>query len=314
MADPALTALLSTCSFRGDFEACRMLCDSVDRFVPPQIEHWLIVPARDVDLFRTLASPRRRILAEDGFLPKGFFKLPAAPAWLRRRVGILRRALYLTPFSAPVRGWIVQQIIKIAATERATADIVVHVDSDNAFIRPLTMDHLTRDGKVRLYRDTQRIELDSHLPWHQAAARLLGLPPTGWCGGEYIDGLVIWRRSALAAMTQRIEAISKRPWAITLARTRHFAEYILYGVHADKVQGFEAAGVYPEPRSLCHARWTGVFRDAADEDDFVRSVRPDQVSCLIQSTIALPPELRRRLYARVEHEAARQDADPVSAG
>ena len=34
----APTISLLTCSFRGDLEACRILCDSVDRFVPPEIE------------------------------------------------------------------------------------------------------------------------------------------------------------------------------------------------------------------------------------------------------------------------------------
>lgn len=311
MADPAPTALLSTCSFRGDLELCRELCESVDRFVPPEIEHWLIVPARDIELFRPLASPRRKVLAEDLFVPRGFVKMPAPPAWIRRRMPMLRRDFYLTPFSAPVRGWIFQQIKKIAATAQATADIVLHVDSDSAFVRPLAMEHLSRDGKVRLYRDPQRIELEGHRRWHQAAARLLGLPPTDWCGGEYIDGLVIWRRSVLRSMIERIEAVSGRPWAVALARSPHFAEYILYGVHADKVLGFEAAGVYPEPRSLCHARWSGDFADAADEEDFIRALQPDQVCCLIQSTLSLSPERRRMLHARIEQEAARQDGgDP----
>ena len=49
-----LTARLSTCSFRGDFEAARALCESVDRFVTEEIEHWLIklMETGDTDLTR----------------------------------------------------------------------------------------------------------------------------------------------------------------------------------------------------------------------------------------------------------------------
>ena len=308
MAEPALTALLSTCSFRGDFEACQVLCESVDRLVPSEIAHQLIVPTRDLELFGTLRSARRRVLAEEAFLPKGFFKAPMPPKTIRRALRLPRRDVYLIPFSLPVRGWIAQQIMKISATAQAPADIVIHVDSDNAFIRPLSMDAIVRDGRARLYRNPEKVDLPSHRRWHAAAARLLGLPESDWFGAEYIDALVPWRRAALIAMTQRIEAVTGKPWGVALARTPHFAEYVLYGVHADKVLGFEAAGLFPTAETLCHSRWEGDFRDAADEDDFVASVRPHHVSCLIQSTTDVSPERRRALFARVEQAAARQDA------
>ncbi|GLK81893.1 DUF6492 family protein [Methylopila turkensis] len=308
MSEPApLSARLSTCSFRGDVEACRALCESVDRFVPEAIEHWLIVPKKDMPLFAPLAGGRRRVVAEDAFLPRGFFKAPMPPQRYRRILRLPRRNVYLTPFSPPVRGWIAQQMMKIAATAAATTDIVVHVDSDNAFIRPLTLGHLARDGRVRLYRDPEPAASEGHRLWHAAAGRLLGLPPSDFYDAEYIDALVVWRRSALVAMTRRIEATMGVSWQVALSRTPHFAEYVLYGVHADKVTGFDAAGVYPEPRSLCHSRWTGDFAGPADEAAFVRGVRPAHVSCLIQSTIDLSLDRRLDIYRRVEAEAARQD-------
>ncbi|PZQ11918.1 MAG: hypothetical protein DI565_17205 [Ancylobacter novellus] len=303
-----LSVRLSTCSFRGDFESCRTLCESVDRFVDGSIEHWLIVPSRDLDLFRGLGGRRRRVVAEDAFLPRGFWKAPTPPAPVRKLLGLPRRNVYLTPFSPPVRGWIAQQIMKIAATVEADADVVVHVDSDNAFIRPLAYEHLVRGDTVRLYRSPEMIPLDTHRRWHRAASALLGLPDEDWHGAEYIDALVVWRRSAAAAMAERIEAVAGKSWRVALSRTPHFAEYVLYGVHADRIMGFEAAGVWPEPLSLCHSRWSGDFAGPEDEEAFVKAVRPGQVSCLIQSTIDLTPERRAELYARVEREAARQDA------
>lgn len=307
-AGAPLTARLSTCSFKGDFEACRALCASVDRFVAPEIEHWLIVPTRDLPLFAPLAGPRRRVVSEDDYLPRGFFRAPMpSPRW-RARLGLPRRNVYLTPYSLPVRGWIAQQMIKISATASASTDIVVHVDSDNAFIRPFGPERIIRGDKVRLYRDPKPTDTPGHRLWHAAAGRLLGLPPSDFYDAEYIDALVVWRRSSLLAMIARVEQVTGKRWDVALSRTPHFAEYVLYGVHADKVTGLDAAGLYADERSLCHSRWTEGFADAADEDAFVAAVRPEQVSCLIQSTIPLSLERRLDLYRRVEAEAARQDA------
>ena len=55
-----LSATIITCSFRDDLDSCRMLCDSVDRFVPEGIAHRIYVPTADLALFADLETPRRR--------------------------------------------------------------------------------------------------------------------------------------------------------------------------------------------------------------------------------------------------------------
>jgi hypothetical protein len=304
---PALTTSLVTCSFRGDFEVCRLLCESIDRFAPESIGHIIYVPPGDLSLFGDLASARRQIISEETLLPRWFWKLPMpAPRW-RALLRLPRRNIYLTPFSPPVRGWIVQQMMKIAATAAAKTDIVAHVDSDNALVRPLNLDHFVRDGKVRLYRDPEKVELDSHRVWHAAAGRLLGLPPRDFYDAEYIDSFVVWRRSTLLGLIGRLESEARRDWRVALARTPHFAEYILYGAYADKVLGLDAAGLFAETRSLCHSRWLGRFDDADEERAFVAALDPEHVSCLIQSTIPVSLEARRAIFERVTLFAAEQD-------
>ena len=303
-----LSVRLVTCSYSGDLEVCRMLCESVDRFAPDEIGHTLFVPERDRPLFADLESSRRRIESQESLLPGWLWKVPLpGPSW-RKRLRLPRRNVYLGPFGRPVRGWIAQQIMKIALAARASSDVVVHVDSDSVFVRPLRAGDLQRDGRVRLYRNPQMVELASHRLWHAAAGRLLGLPPSDFYGAEYIDPLVVWRRSVAVALTERIAAVSGRDWRAALALTPHFAEYVLYGVFADRVLGLEAAGLYPERRSLSHSRWAGAFADASEENVFVAALRPDQVACLIQSTIAVTPTARRRVFARLTALAALQDS------
>ena len=301
-----LSASLVTCSFSGDFDVCRLLCESVDQFAP-DVAHRLYVPAKDVALFAGLASPRRTVATQDSLLPRWFWKVPLPSQAWRRRLRLPRRNVYLTPYSLPVRGWIAQQIMKIAATEVADTEIVVHVDSDNALIRPLRREDLERGGRVRLYRNPEKVDQPSHRLWHAAAARLLGLPASDFHGAEYIDQLVVWRRSALLRMTARLSARAGVDWRVALARAPHFAEYILYGVFVDRVLGLEAAGHFAEPRSLCLSRWEGEFADAADEARFLAAIEPHHVACLIQSTIAMDLEARRAVFERARAAAARQD-------
>ncbi|MDE2363327.1 MAG: hypothetical protein KGM42_11665 [Hyphomicrobiales bacterium] len=303
-----LTASLVTCSFSGDFEICRLLCESVDRFVPPDIAHILYVPARDVAMFSAFAGPRRTIATQESLLPRWFVKAPLpGPKW-RARLRLPRRNVYLTPFSAPVRGWIAQQIMKISAAAVSPTEIVVHVDSDNAFIRPLRLDQLASGERVRLYRSPEMVDLPSHRKWHAAAAKLLGLPEADYHGAEYIDQIVVWRRSVVRALAARIAEIAGVDWRIALARTPHFAEYILYGVFADRVMGLDAAGLFPDAQSLCLSRWSGDFQDAAEEQAFIDAISSAHVACLIQSTLAMNAADRRGLFERAIDVAARKPA------
>ena len=298
-----LSASLVTCSFSGDFDVCRLLCETVDRFVPEDIAHQLYVPRKDMALFAPLASARRRIGAQEDLLPGWFWKAPLpGPRW-RALLHLPRRNIYLTPYSLPVRGWIAQQIMKIAATAASDTEIVVHVDSDNAFIRPLLPKHLAQNGRVRLYRNPEMVGMDSHRLWHAAAGRLLGLPPRPFYDAEYIDQLVVWRRSVVLKLTAQIEAVAGQDWRIALARTPHFAEYILYGVFADKVLGLEDAGLAGTAQSLCLSRWSGAFTGPEDEAAFLAAIEPQHVACLIQSTIAMPLDERRRLFERARRIA-----------
>lgn len=303
-----LSASLVTCSFRGDLDVCRLLCETIDRFAPADMTHWLYVPRADVPLFADLASSRRRIATQESLLPWWFVKAPMpGPAW-RARLRLPRRNVYVTPFSMPVRGWIAQQIMKISAATNADTEIVVHVDSDNAFIRPLRLEELTRSGRVRLYRHPDMVERASHRLWHEAAGRLLGLEENDFHGAEYIDQLVVWRRSVARGLTERLAEVAGTDWRIALARAPHFAEYILYGVYADRVLGLDKAGLFPTDQTLCLSRWTEGFDNADDEAAFIEAIGPQHVACLVQSTIEMPIAARRALFERACEAAARQDA------
>jgi hypothetical protein len=92
-----------TPSYAPDFERCRLLCKSIEQFVTPPVDHYVIVERRDLRLFRQLQGSRTEILPVQSILPWWIRRLPGARRW------------WLSMKTPPIRNWICQQLIKIAA-------------------------------------------------------------------------------------------------------------------------------------------------------------------------------------------------------
>ena len=66
----SLSVAIATPSYSGDFERCRLLCASIDRFVSGHAVHYLLVEDRDLELFAPLAGPRRQVIPESALLAR----------------------------------------------------------------------------------------------------------------------------------------------------------------------------------------------------------------------------------------------------
>mgnify|MGYP003411811708 FL=1 len=62
------TALI-TASFGPDFERCKLLCETIDRHVTGYSTHYILVESADVPLFKSLETPRRKVIDEKDLLP-----------------------------------------------------------------------------------------------------------------------------------------------------------------------------------------------------------------------------------------------------
>jgi hypothetical protein len=306
----ALDASILTLSYSRDFEVCRMLCASVDRFAFAGISHRLFVPTPDLPLFAPLANGRRSIGSQDrDLLPRWLWKMPMPRPRLRELLRLPRRNIYLSPFGRPVRGWIAQQMMKIAASAASPTEIIVHIDSDAVLVRPLTVDMLARpDGAVRLYRNPFRETHATHILWRETACRLLGLSPETIDAGDYIDQCVVWRRSLVRRMIARIEEVGGADWRRILAQTPDFSEYTLYGMFVESL-GVEASGHFAAGESQVHAIWIPEEEPTCPEEElaFVAGLQSRHIACLIQSTMTMTLDARRSLLDRLRAEATRQD-------
>lgn len=293
----SLSYAIATPSYAGDFERCRLLCASIDRFVTGHTAHYLLVEDRDVALFKQLEGPRRRVIAEAELLPSWLKPRPDLLSLGRRRVwtglGALRRGL------PPLRGWHAQQLRKLAFPMKSNEDVVIFADSDMMFLRPFDVARLGGNGKVRLYRKPDGITgtMAQHTDWCVMAARLLGLPEPVFPSADYINNLVSWRRDAVLAMMTRIEEIAGRSWVEAIATHRQFSEYMIYGYFVERVLGLEAAGHWPDEHELCKVYW---FPEDVGELATLRSfeeiLEPGQVAVGVQSFIGQPVERLKALF------------------
>ncbi len=296
-----------TLSYSGDFNYCRLLCQSLDRFAPPGLNQRLFVPTQDRALFAPLANASRTIGSQDADLLPGWLrKIPMPGPKLRQILRLPRRNLYFNLYGRPVRGWIAQQIMKISAAADSPNEIIVHVDSDGVFVRPLTAAMFQRaDGAVRFYRNPKIEMHDTHILWREVACRLLDIDPNSINPGDYIGLCVVWRRSIVRKMIERIEQVGGADWRKVLAREPHFSEYTLYGLFVESL-GAEAAGHYIDPASPVHGVWDIEPETPEDEEELIQGLEPHHIAFLIQSTALMSFEKRLELIDRANKRAAQQ--------
>ena len=284
-----------TPSYAPDFELCRGLNRSVLAWTAPEVEHHLVVPRRDHALFAQLGGPRTRVWTIDEFVPRGMLPIPMANAWLNVR----------RPYP-PIRGWVMQQLVKLAAAAELGVDVLLLADSDVTFVRPVTVDTFRSDGHVRFYRagDAVHDEMPRHVRWHEVARRLLDLPPAGGPPlPDYVCPMNPWDREVVLAMRDRIERVTGKPWLDAFGSELHISEFILYGVFVDEVLA-ASAGATASSSTLCHTYWgPGPLRPEAIPD-FVESLAPDDVAVMISAKTHTPPSIRREALSRVRAAVA----------
>jgi len=277
-----------TPSYEPDFVLCEDLSRSVLENSPETVHHHIIVPRQDLGLFARLSGPRTHIRCEADFLPSSFVRVPFS----KFTVNIRR------PFP-PVRGWILQQVLKLAAAAAFHDDAVVLVDSDIQFIRPFTPETFVSEGVVRFYRkpDADDERLPRHMVWHRVARMLLGLPPAGPPPyPNYVSSLLAWDPAIVRRMLSHISNITGRSWPTVVGAQLHFSEWTLYGVYVDHVIGAPAVSFCSE-HSLCHAYWDEIPLGANDAAEFLSGARRADVAAMISAKSRTPLAVRRTAFA-----------------
>jgi Family of unknown function (DUF6492) len=292
-----MTLAVITPSFRKDWLLFQDLHQSVLTHTPESVRHYVIVPDSDAPLFSSLAGPRCTVIAEESLYPGHYRAVPA----VNRLLHLLPRipptariaAVNLRPPFRPIRGWIMQQALKMEACRRADADLLLLLDSDVVLVRPVTVATLSHGGRARFYRCPGEVDalLPRHVQWHAVARELLGLPPVRLPAADYVSSFNVWDAGILRTMLARIEQVTGRPWADAVTGQRSFSEWTLYGVFVEEFMR-DAVGVATD-LSLCHSYWDPVPLTLERAARFVAGTGPDDVAVLIQSKSRTPVDVRR---------------------
>jgi hypothetical protein len=284
------TLAVITPSYAPDLELCRDLNRSVLECTPAAVRHHIVVRRRELEAFACLQGPRTELWTVDALLPRRMLALPATNLWLN-----LRR-----PYP-PIRGWVMQQLVKLHAAAELGADVLLLADSDVVFVRPVTAETFRKDGRFCYYRGDNAVDgsMPRHIIWHDVARRLLGLPPAGPPPlPDYISPVNVWDRPTVLALRDRIEEVTGRNWLEAIGSQLHVSEFTLYGLFVEGVLQSDANVVAAESM-LLHSYWptTPLSREAAD--DFVRALPGDNVALMISAKSGTPLDVRRGALADV---------------
>lgn len=291
MSTPTTKLAIITPSYVRDFERCRLTVESINRFVSDDIHHYLVIDHRDIPLFKQFEGHRTTIVTAEDLLPWWIFRIPRV------------RKVWMSLKTLPVRSWIVQQLMKLSVASQIDADVFCFVDSDVAFVRPTGLTAFMSGEQVRLFRRPDHGNLPTHQRWHRSSARLLGLEERDYFGADYIGNMITWRRDCLLGMQRQIEQVTGKHWVRAIASEMHLSEYILYGIYAEHVVGFDLAGHAPQDFDLCHCSWDYKINGSQDMDRFFdRELDPRIRAVLVQSNLKLPVDTYARRVRQLQDQ------------
>jgi hypothetical protein len=284
-------AAIVTASYAPDFERCKLLCETMDRFVTGFTRHYILVEHRDVPLFRQLESARRQVIDERDILP----------SWLRSfpdPISLFKRRIWLSTHTQPLRGWHVQQLRRMAIPSHISEKMLVYCDSDVVFLKNFNCGLFRHDEGLRLFRRDDALKQPieyNHRLWSRNAALALGLPVEPPSLHDYITTLIAWDAGTVRQMCALIERRHGRHWMEVIASSRQFSECMLYGRYVDDV--LSSAGHFHDKTELCHVYWFGPAPSDALFQNFVAEMGSEQVAIGMQSFIGTDVARIRKLIA-----------------
>jgi hypothetical protein len=273
-----------TPSYGPDAELFADLHRSVLEHTSDDTVHHVIVPAAHKAAFLKHRSRRCRIWTHPELLPRRYVRLP------------LPGGVWVNPLRPwpPVRGWVMQQAVKIIAAATIEADAVLIADSDVVLVRPIGVERFTTGGQLCLYREADAVseKLERHVLWHQVARELLGLPKAQTPPlPDYVTPLNFWDPAVVRAMQDRISETTGQNWLEAFTSQLHISEFIVYGVFVDEAL-HASKPLPPADTTICHNNWSRRPLDHAEAIAFADAMDPNAVAMMISSHSHTPREIR----------------------
>ncbi len=275
-----MRTLLITPTHAPDLERCRLLTRSAQRHLSGVEAHLLLIDEAERELFQPLVSSTVHLITKESLLPWWVRRNPLSSRW------------WLSLKSLPVRGWIMQQVIKLAIAEQFQADVLLFADSDMVFVKPFSPGHIISDGRVRHFR-AERGPMQytdrRYRNWYRFAANVCQVDNPDDISGSYIAQLNSWRHENVIELYRTLETNGGQ-WMTRAMRCLDFSEFVLYGAFVDHVLG-DLSDHYEDPHQLCHSSWFYPVETEQDIESFLSRLNPFHRAVHLQSNLGLDAEL-----------------------
>lgn len=293
-------------SYSADAGLLEELHTSIQEYAG-DLPYTVIVPDRDTKVFEEMLAKREQstTLGVSDFVPKAFWNttsLASLPSLSRLGpigavTGRVRSIQAIAPARFPlVRGWIMQQLMKVSYSAKSTADSVLMIDSDVSLIRELDTAWFTQPSTPTFVSDsTIDMSMKRHRQWHSQARRILGLPSDDRpVYNNYISALLCWSPELVRSMIAHIERVHRVEWWRPVLSSPYFSEAILYGVYVEEVLGGRLKGlrIVSSSRVLSHWQPTPLTDETADE--LLDGLSIEHLAIQLQSTSNTSRDVRTR--------------------
>jgi len=203
-----------------------------------------------------------------------------------------------------LRGWALQQGLKIELSARLDARAVLIADSDVVLLKPVDLAAFGAHDEVPLYRLDNAVHagMPRHVRWHEVARRLLGLrAPKGLPLHDYVSSFNLWDPAILRMMQQRIEQVTGNPWLDAFTSHLHLSEFVLYGVYVDEIRRAGVGG--PTWHGLCHDYWDHTPLTSQSGREFVDRRSAATLAMMVSAKSHTPVAVRQEMLGRVRPAA-----------
>lgn len=221
-----------TQSYKNDFNECKLLCESIDRFAP-SIPHFIFVNDEDIELFQELRYGNHQVLKKSTILPKYLIRIP----WK-----IMGHHFHISLFTIPVREWIIQQICKLGVFDviGKDFDVALNIDSETVLMKPLKLNNIYNDRKWLMYR-VPNVNEPSHDEYCNAAQKLLHITKNieDFNHWNYMNTPVVFVRENVEALLKTIGKGYLGGWKRRLCNTYRFSEYYTYAIFTEHILRFK---------------------------------------------------------------------------
>lgn len=157
------------------------------------------------------------------------------------------------PSTGGIRGWYVQQMLKLAAARRVTTSHYITMDSDVVTFRALRAECVVRDGRALCGVESAETYTELYTPAFAAAevrikerrlknsAALLGYTRSArYVGCYYSETPTVFSAGAMRAMCDHLTERHGRPWTHVLAESTGWTEHSLYFQYLEMTGELEA--------------------------------------------------------------------------